>query len=710
MKKLLFVSWMAMSVAACTPKAPPCSDCGKPAGPTVQEPKPADPLPPADMGQLKMEDKMEQGVAERAIGALLTKYGEKEKERISRGVLQASKLWDVRRDGDVKAFEAFCAANFVPDGDARERLFERLQQNLEILLGHGARVRLDLSVPVQLDVGEILPVDKIFAEFNPGSHLQEDLYANKLAFVTVLNFPWYSLVEKKAQGATWTRTQWAHARLGDVFTSRVPAAVRQGIDTAFAQADDYISNYNIYMGKVVDADGKSLFPADMKLITHWNLRDELKSRYADAKDGLKAQQQIHSIMKRIIDQSIPQAVVNKGELTWNPDTNKLFRDGKEQAVTAEPDTRYEFLLKNFRAVVAEDAYAPNHPTYIQRVFDRDLEYTEKEIEALFVKLVSSPLAGQVGKLIEKRLGRKLMPFDIWYDGFKARSSIPDAQLTAQTRKRYPTAAAFHADLPRMLGQLGFSRDKALFLQARIAVDPARGAGHAWGAEMRSDKSHLRTRVGRDGMDYKGYNIAVHELGHNVEQTLTIQDVDAYMMKGVPNTAFTEAWAFIFQRRDLPLLGVKEGNPLKDQLGTLDTFWSSYEIMGVSLVDMKVWRWLYAHPGADKAQLKQAVIAIAKEVWNQYFAPVFGSRDETLLAIYSHMIDYPLYLPAYPVGHVAEFQLEQFIRGKKLGVEMARICAQGRMEPDLWMRGAVGAALTVDPTLAATEEALKIVVE
>jgi hypothetical protein len=212
------------------------------------------------------------------------------------------------------------------------------------------------------------------------------------------------------------------------------------------------------------------------------------------------------------------------------------------------------------------------------------------------------------------------------------------------------------------------------------------------------------------MDYKGYNIAVHELGHNVEQTLTIHDVDNYMMKGVPNTAFTEAWAFIFQRRDLSLLGVKEGNPLKDQLGTLDNFWSTYEIMGVSLVDMKVWRWLYAHPAADRTQLKQAVIAIAMEVWNQYFAPVFGARDETLLAIYSHMIDYPLYLPAYPIGHVAEFQLEQFIRGKKLGIEMARICAQGRLVPDLWMQGAVGATLSVDPTLAATEEALKVVVE
>lgn len=709
MKKCLWITAMMMVAAVgCKPGAPKCPEAKiaegeKPSGPAA-EPVTA-PVATPVKEEAKMA-KLDAAVVDGVIAALVKKHGEPEKARLARGVTQAAALWDPARDGDARAFEALCLAHWVPEGAPRERLFERLQANFETLFGHGSRVRLDLSRPVHLDLGEVLEVDKVFAEFNPSAHLQEDLFANKVAFVTVLNFPWRTLAEKKADGAKWSRREWAYVRLGDVFTSRVPAAVRQGVDTAFTQADDYISNYNIYMEKVVGADDKSLFPAGMKLITHWNLRDELKSRYADKANGLTAQRQIFAIMQRIIDQSIPQAVVNQGDFTWNPETNRLTRDGQEQPVTAEPDTRYEFLLKNFRAVRAEDAFAPAYPTYIQRVFDRDLEYTEAEIEALFVKLVSSPLAGQVGKLIEQRLGRKLEPFDIWYDGFKTRSAIPDAKLTAETKKRYPTAAAFHADLPRILGQLGFTKEKAKFLQERIAVDPARGAGHAWGAEMRSDKSHLRTRVGKDGMDYKGYNIATHELGHNVEQTLTIQDVDAYMMKGVPNTAFTEAWAFVFQRRDLALLGMKETNPQKEHLTVLDTFWSSYEIMGVSLVDMGVWRWLYANPNADKAQLKQAVLTIAKDVWNRYFTPVFGVRDQTILAIYSHMIDYPLYLPAYPIGHVAEFQLEAHLRGKKLGAEMTRICAQGRLEPDQWMRGAVGAALSVEPTLAATAEALK----
>ena len=45
------------------------------------------------------------------------------------------------------------------------------------------------------------------------------------------------------------------------------------------------------------------------------------------------------------------------------------------------------------------------------------------------------------------------------------------------------------------------------------------------------------------------------MGHNVEQTFTLNDVDHIFLKGVPNTAFTEAFAFVFQGHDLELLGL-----------------------------------------------------------------------------------------------------------------------------------------------------------
>jgi oligoendopeptidase F len=222
--------------------------------------------------------------------------------------------------------------------------------------------------------------------------------------------------------------------------------------------------------------------------------------------------------------------------------------------------------------------------------------------------------------------------------------------------------------------------------------------------MRSDRAHLRTRA-TGGLDYKGYNIAVHELGHTVEQVFSLNEVGYYFLSGVPNTAFTEAFAFTFQARDLGLLGVSQPDPQAEALKTLDTFWSTYEISGVSLVDMRIWRWMYEHPKADPSQLQEAVIRIAKEVWNRYFFPVFGMRDTPILAIYSHMIDSSMYLPDYALGHIINFQIESYLKERNLAVEMERMCRQGALTPSLWMERAVGAPISTEPLLSATEAAL-----
>jgi hypothetical protein len=445
----------------------------------------------------------------------------------------------------------------------------------------------------------------------------------------------------------------------------------------------------------------------MKLITHWGLRDELKSHYGKA-DGLPKQEMVYAVMKRIIDQSIPEKVINSAEYNWNPMDNKVLKNGKEETAAAEPDRRYEMLLNNFKAMHAADAYYPALPTYSQRAFELSMEIPEKDVETLFKGLVTSPEIKQVAALISKRLGRNLKPFDIWYDGFKARSGLNEDDLTLKTQAKYPNPQAFEKDMPAMLQKLGWSAERAAYIASKIQVDPARGSGHAAGAYMKGDKARLRTRIADKGMNYKGYNIAVHEFGHNVEQTIDLYDIDYYMLQGVPNTSFTEALAFLFQKRDLELLGINDNNPDKEHLAALDAIWSCYEIMGVSLVDMQVWQWLYENPDATPATLKEAVIKTAKDVWNQYYAPVFGSKDEPILAIYSHMIDNPLYLPNYPVGHLIDFQIDGYIKGKNFASEVDRIYMLGRLTPQAWMQAAVGNPISISPMLKAVDEALKVI--
>lgn len=635
---------------------------------------------------------------------LLARFGEGERFRVERGVDQVAGLW-LEADGGAAEFAAFCRDHFVASGAPQEALFRKLEFYSEAIGGLFGEMAMDKDQPVDLDWGEITPLDIAMNGYNPAAHVSDDMFQNQTAFISLLNFPVYTLAEKIARAPQWDRLQWAYARTAGSNTTRLPAAVSQEISALMAAAGRYISDYNIYMGSVLGPDNQKLFPDDMKLICHWGIRDELKARYADPQPLVK-QHAIYRVLERIVRQEIPEVMINSGRYQWNPFANSVSDGGRPVEAVPEPDTRYQVFLDTFRAMRRMDPYSPLYPDHIRRSFDVGREIPEGEVEAMFRELLSSPQVKKVAALVSRRLGRKLQPFDIWYPGLRTGSSVPEEELDRIVKGRYPDAAAFEKDLPAILARLGFSPERAAYIAARVQVDPARGSGHNAQAQSRRFKSRLRTRIAPGGMNYKGYNIALHEFGHAVENVLDLHLIDHTALAGVPNGAFTEAFAYIFQERDLELLGVQEPDPRQGELKVLDTFWGAYEIMGVSLVDMQAWHWLYDHPDATPAQLKEAVLDIARGVWNQYFAPVFGVRDQVILAVYSHMIDYTLYLPHYALGNVIQFQLEDFLKDKVLGPEMERMCAAGNILPQEWMKRAVGTEISVKPLLQAVDRALK----
>lgn len=639
------------------------------------------------------------------ISELKQKYPSANPMRIERGVKQAAELWQ-NEQGNKADFKEFCLTNFVADSLKTDRLFEKLQRNYEILWGNYGIMGMQLNEPIDLTDGEVEEIDLAFGAYSPSAHLVQDLYNNKIAFITALNFPQYSLDEKNQLGKNWSQRDWAYARMGEMFTARIPSELNMSMSKASSDADVYIASYNVPMGELRNNDGEQLFPKGMNLLTHWNLRDEIKANYSNKDNGLEKQLMVYEVMKRIIDQTIPNEVINNETYQWNPYTNVVTKDGKQITATPEDGKRYQQIINLFNEMQKQDAmYPETMNNYIKRKFDGEMEISQAQCEELFTKFVSSPQAKKVGQIISARLGRPLQPFDIWYDGFKSRSSLDQNMLNSKTMNLYPNAQALEDDIDRMLVDLGYTKERAKYLADKIAVDPARGSGHARGGTMRGDKAHLRTRIGENGMDYKGYNIAIHELGHNVEQTISLYDVNDYMLNGVPNTSFTEALAFMFQKRDLDLLNIKNTN--KDQdLETLDTFVSLYEIMGVSLVDMRVWKWMYENPDADAQGLQNAVQDIAKAVWNEYYAPVFGMTDQPILAIYSHMISYPLYLSAYSFGHLIHYQLENHLANlspKEFANEIDRIYMLGRLTPDRWMEEAVGETISIQPILDAVDQ-------
>jgi hypothetical protein len=605
---------------------------------------------------------------------LVAEFGGEQQVRVARGLRQVANFWRAE-DGDRAVFEEFVRRNFAGDPATLNVVFDRFERLLEQLDGHMLEILLELRRQTDLDLGPILPIDETFAAYDPSAHLNDDFFANKLAFAVLLNFSLTTLEERLTDGE------------------------------------------NIWMHHLLNDSGERLFPPKLRLLSHWNLRDEIKASYSNLESALPKQRMIQKVMERIVTQTIPGVVVDSPHVDWNPytnevapaavqDTEETAPEGMEVGSHPEPDTRYAVLLECFRASRLVDPYSPTAPTLIARRFNENREIPEERVEEMFETVLSSPLLGSVAELIEARLDRPLEPFDIWYNGFRPRGAYRESELDAIVRKRYPAADAYEQDMPNLLVQLGFSEARAKELAANIVVESARGSGHAWGAGMREAKSRLRTRVGAEGMDYKGFNIAVHEMGHNVEQTISLNSIDHTLLEGVPNTAFTEALAFVFQSRDLELLGLASPDAEARALRTLDDFWGAAEISAVALVDMGVWHWMYENPEATPAELKEATIRISREIWNRYYAPIFGEKDVVLLGIYSHMIHSFLYLPDYPIGHMIAHQIEEQIdKSGELGEEFERMARFGNLAPDLWMRKATGSPVGPEALLAATERAL-----
>ncbi len=302
-------------------------------------------MKPKDLAALKAE--------------LVKQHGEASRARIERGIDQVAALWR-KADGSEADFKAFVREHFLADPRELDRVFARFQTNFEQLDGHLLEIARELRAPLRPGRGaaaEGRPA--VRGATIPSAHMIEDLFRNKLGFVVLLNFPLTTLKDKLEQGKGFSRRAWAETRLAGRFGRRVPAEVQQDIAAAAAAAELYISEYNIWMHHLLDDNGQRLFPKGLRLISHWNLRDELKGNYADSKVGLAKQRMILRVMERIVTQTIPQVVIDNPRVDWNPVTNQVTPapagaiednaprpSGKPEPKpdVPEPDVRYSKLL------------------------------------------------------------------------------------------------------------------------------------------------------------------------------------------------------------------------------------------------------------------------------------------------------------------------------------------------------------------------------
>jgi oligoendopeptidase F len=264
------------------------------------------------------------------------------------------------------------------------------------------------------------------------------------------------------------------------------------------------------------------------------------------------------------------------------------------------------------------------------------------------------------------------------------------------------------DLPAILARMGFPEEEAYYIGTHAVVRPIRGGGYSDQPPMRGDTALMTTVFNPDGLDYKAYRIAMHELGHVVCGVYSTKEVDHSMLADVPTGGITEGMAEMLAYKNIEGLGLAKGSfGDQKQLLALASLWYMLDLGGQSLTEIETWKWMYAHPGATPEELKTAVLEISASIWNQYYSPVFGGiRDQHILSIYNHFITGSLYLFNYFVGNVVMFQLYDAFMPDNLAGGLKKACSEGNTLPGLWMKNAVGKEISVDPLLNAAHEAVK----
>lgn len=627
------------------------------------------------------------------IAALIKLHGTRHRADITNGVRASARVWNFRKEG-YKTFAAFCRRQYVPPGAGKSALLKRLDHLWNTLSGSMTIITKEMRAGLDLADNPLTPAEELLSGFTAASHLSEDYRRFHIAQLVQLNFG------TDRRDIPTTREGWAARRLSKWGREVIPARLRAEASRMQAKVDQFVFGYNLHLDRFDFGDPDIVFPPGTRLISHWGLRDYMMQQY-DAPQGLKKQRAILQLMRRVVDGAIPVAVLDNPQVHWHIPQGTLSTDGETRPARGHGALRWAHFRKLFQVHRKIDPYT-HYGNMIDAKFLEEREMEESRVRKILTDILGSTVGPQVGTYLEKRLGRPLEPFDIYFKQFL--SGHQKAPLDYDLTKRFANAEALQSAIPQILEQLGFAGDLARWIGSHVRVDNSRSAGHAWSPGTPHDMQLLRVRIPSEGVSEIEFSTFMHELGHCVEGVLTTYRMDYRSLWHVPNTALTEAFAFTFQDRADDVLGrQRTADP---HLTMLQRFWEVFEIAGPALAEMEFFHWLYAHPRATPEQMQHAIRAIADRIWAKYHAQIFGKEGYGLLAVYSHILWCDLYLPDYPLGYVCAYQIRRFLRDKNLGVEMPRMCAAGKIDPDEWMRRAVGSPIDADPLLTDTAQAIR----
>ncbi len=647
-------------------------------------------------------------MSRKLIDQLVRKHGKRLRDDITRGVKAARKVWPSDGSNGLAAskdFEEFCLAQYVPPA-RRGPLLERLDEFHQAVAGAMEAAYKNARAGQDIADRPFLAAEKIFGAYAPDSHLLEDYRRYRIAAIVQLNFG------TDDRSVPRSRAGWAARRLSNLGRQIIPAELIGRLAQAQSEVDVLISSYNLHLDRFDFGDPRIRFPKGTKLVSHWGLRDTMTALHGTPHALIK-RKAILDLMRRVVDGEIPEEVLNRPEVRWDIPRGRISAGpGGRGAASWKPAKghgalRWRGFHKVWQVHRQIDPYR-RYGNLIDNKFLSEREIPEEKVVGILIDVLSSPLAERVAHYLRDQLGRELEPFDIYYRDFSPRKASESARgkqpLKFDIRGRYPDAASLGEAITDVLVRFGWKRDRARWIRSRIRVDNGRSAGHAWPPRHENDLQLLRVRVDKRGCDELHFETFMHELGHCVEGVLTTYEMDYRALWGVPNTAFTEGFAFTFQDRTDEILG--RGKRPRSDAVTLRRFWEPFEIAGPALTEIRFFHWLYKHAEATPEEMMRAVRRIGDAVWKEFYARIFGAEGHGLMSVYSHMLWGDFYLAEYPMGLVMAYQIRKHLEGKPLPVEMERMCRVGRIYPEEWMKTAVGQKISVRPLLDDTKRALE----
>ena len=121
------------------------------------------------------------------VETLVRMHGEAARPRAERGVKQVAAFWRAE-DGDAAALQRFVTSGFIANPAVLARTRDRLAEAFEAADGHLLEIARTCA-QARTSTRARAPHRRAARRADPGAHLTEDLFASKVAFPSLLNFP-----------------------------------------------------------------------------------------------------------------------------------------------------------------------------------------------------------------------------------------------------------------------------------------------------------------------------------------------------------------------------------------------------------------------------------------------------------------------------------------------------------------------------------------